>query len=143
MPALLDRAIDELEALEPGALSDAQLHALVVDTVQAASRFAAARARLVSEWDRRRLWADDGSKAGWGRVARECQLSSGAAKLELRRARQLRSMPATAAGLREGKLSIDQADLLRWANQPVLAERFARDETMLIGHIATMRLDDA
>ena len=45
--------------------------------------------------------------------------------------------------MHEGKVSIDQADVLRWANQPAIAELFARDETMLINEIHMMRLDDA
>jgi hypothetical protein len=52
-------------------------------------------------------------------------------------------MPATVVALGEGKLSVDQADLLRTANRPVLRELFARDETLLIGGIASLRLDDA
>jgi hypothetical protein len=89
------------------------------------------------------LWADDGSKAGWGRLTRECSIFKSTAKHEMARAKKFRTMPATVVALHEGKLSIDQADLLRLANQPVLAELFARDETRLINDIATMRLDDA
>ena len=146
MTALLHEsnvALDGLEALDPDALTDGQLHRLVIGLEDLTSRAAAVRARLVAVWDARKLWADDNSKAGWARLARECKLTEATAKAEIARARKLRTMPATVAALLAGKLSIDQADLLRSANRPVLAGLFADAETMLIADIATMRLDDA
>jgi hypothetical protein len=41
--------------------------------------------------------------------------------------------------LRDGKLSIDQADLLAFVNQPDVAHLFARDESMLIAEICGLR----
>jgi hypothetical protein len=143
MTALLDETISALEAIDPAALSDGQLHRLVLELQAADSRLALVRAQVLSVWDARKLWADDGSKAGWGRLTRECHLTEGHAKAEMGRARQLRTMPATVVAVHEGKLSIDQADLLRTANRPELAERFAQDETMLIADIVNLRLDDA
>jgi hypothetical protein len=143
MPALLDEAIDALDEVDPAALSDAQLHTIVIENMRAASRFAAARARYESEWDRRRLWADDGSKAAWGRLARECALNSATAKAEVGRARKLRTMPVTREALAEGKLSVDQADALAHANQPDIAHLFAEEEAMLIGDVASVRVPEA
>jgi hypothetical protein len=137
------KALDALEAIDPGQLSDGDLHVLVIGLQDLASRAAVVRAEFVCEWESRRLWASDGSKAGWGRLARECHLTKRTATTEVVRAKKFRSMPATVAALREGKLSIDQADLLSAALQPGLDELFARDETMLIGEITSMRLDDA
>jgi hypothetical protein len=65
------------------------------------------------------------------------------AAVELRRARKPRSMPATAAALAEGKLSIDKADLLAQVNQPELAHLFARDEQFLVEEIKPPRYADA
>src|SRR5204863_8755047 len=69
MTAALHEAITELEVIEPAALTDSELHALVIDTQQESSRLAAVRARLVAAWEARQVWADDGSKAGWARLA--------------------------------------------------------------------------
>jgi hypothetical protein len=140
---LLHESIDALEAIDAAALSDGALQALVFELQAVDSRLAAVRAQFLAEWDGRRLWADDGSKAGWGRLARECHLASTTAKIEMIWAKKLRSMPATVIALQEGKLTIDQADVLRSALQPGLEELFGRDEAMLISHIASMRLDDA
>src|SRR3954447_14537822 len=111
MHSELGAAIDELEAIEPDALSDAELHELVVALQQEESRLGAVRSRLLGAWDLRRIWADDGSKTASARLSRECELSPRTARCEMARARKLRTMPATAEALREGKLSIDQADL--------------------------------
>ncbi len=59
--------------------------------------------------------------------------------MELKRARKLASMPATAVAVVDGVLSMDQGDLLAHVNQPDVAALFARDESMLIGHVSTLR----
>ncbi|MCU1463431.1 MAG: hypothetical protein JWO37_3506, partial [Acidimicrobiales bacterium] len=74
--AALAAAVDELFALDPDALSDAELHATVIGLQRQESRFAAARARLLAAWDARKIWADDGSKAAAARLARECSLAT-------------------------------------------------------------------
>ncbi|MCU1461139.1 MAG: hypothetical protein JWO37_1214, partial [Acidimicrobiales bacterium] len=135
----LAAAVDELFALDPDALSDAELHETVIGLQREESRFAAARARLLAAWDARKIWADDGSKAAAARLARECDLSLQTTGAELKRARKLRGMPQTAVALRDGKLSIDQADLLAFANQPAVAHLFARDEALLIAELAGLR----
>src|SRR5437660_12886012 len=123
----LGKAIDEVAGIEPDALGDDELHELVVEVERETARLAAARARLLGAWEARRVWADDGSKAAAARLARETQSSTKSAPRELRRARKLRTMPVTAAALAGGKLSVDQADLLAFANQPELAHLFTRD----------------
>jgi Domain of unknown function (DUF222) len=140
---LLDQAIDAVAAVDPDALGDAELHELVVGLQRDESRLAAARARLLAAWEARRIWRDDGSKAAASRLARECDLSSTTARTELGRARKLRSMPQTTEALRAGKVSIDGADLLAFANQPEVAHVFARDESMLIAEIAGLRFAHA
>ncbi|MEY2451235.1 MAG: hypothetical protein QOD92_809 [Acidimicrobiaceae bacterium] len=143
MTALLHESISALEAIDPAALSDGQLHELVIELQAADARLAAVRGGLLSAWDGRRLWADDGSKAGWGRLARECRLSSRSAKREMVRARKLATMPAAALALAAGTLSVDDADLLRGANQPAIVKVFARDEQVLIGEVRKLRYNDA
>ena len=52
-------------------------------------------------------------------------------------------MPATAVAFAEGKLSVDQVDLLVSANQPALAAVFERDEQMLLNEMVGLRHPDA
>jgi len=139
----LASAIDALAAIETILLADQDLHDQVIGLQGEMSRLAAIRARLLAAWDGRRLWADDGSKSATARLAREGDASPLTARIELRRARKLRSMPATAAALAEGKLSVDKADLLAQVNQPEVAHLFARDEAMLVEHVKTLRFPDA
>ena len=67
----LDEAIDALNAVDLDSLDDASLDDLVVGLRERCSRLAAAEARLLARWDARMVWADDGSKAPWARLARE------------------------------------------------------------------------
>ena len=78
--------IDDLLALDVAALSDAELHELAIALQRETHRLAAARARLVSAWEARKLWADDGSRSPGHRLAREASMSVRAAKAEVRRA---------------------------------------------------------
>jgi hypothetical protein len=138
----LHRAIDELGAIDPSEMSDADLNDAAIGLQQADSLLCAVRARYLSAWEIRRLWADDGSKAAAARLARECGLATATARRELRRARRLRDMPCTAAALIEGKLSIDQADVLVHVNQPAVAALFERDESLLVDQVKTLRYND-
>jgi Domain of unknown function (DUF222) len=138
-----EAAIDALAAVDVDALGDDDLHQLTVGLCRLTARLAALRARVTGTWDARKVWAEDGSRTAAARLARECGLSPGSAAAELRRARGLRSMPATSAAMAEGSLSIDQVDLLQRANQPEVAERFARDETRLVAHCQRLRFSQA
>jgi hypothetical protein len=136
-------AIDAIAAVDPVQLADQDLHDQVMALQHEMSRLAVLRARLLAAWDARRLWADDGSKSAAARLAREGDASPMTARVELRRARKLRTMPATAAALAEGKLSVDKADLLAQVNQPEIAHLFARDEQLLLEEIKPLRFADA
>lgn len=139
----LDGAIDELERIDVSELSDGELHHLVLQDLEVMSRLAAVRARHVAEWNARRIWASDGSKAGWGRLARECSLTAATAKTEIFRSERLRSMPATANAFEEGKLTVDQVDLLTSACQPAITTVLERDEQVLVDEVRALRLPDA
>jgi hypothetical protein len=97
----------------------------------------------VAAWEVRRVWDSDGSKAAWSRLARECDLSDTTAKDELRRARTLGSMPGTATAFAEGKLSVDQVDLLTAAYQRDIEPIFVRDEQLLLNESQPLRMYDA
>ena len=139
---MLQAVLSELEAVDPDELSDAALHRLVIGLQVESAQLAAQRARLVSAWDARRAWADDGSKAAWGRLAREARLSARTAKAEVGRGKKLRTMPVTAAALASGALSVDQVDLLTAANQRDVSKLFERDEAMLVGEVRKLRYGD-
>jgi hypothetical protein len=139
----LDTALGDLLALDPDELTDGELHELVVAVQRQSHRLAAARAKLISVWDRRGVWSDDGSRTAAHRLSREASMSAGSAKVELRRARQLRSMPHTAAALASGALSPDHVDLLGRANHGNRSELFADHEATLVQQCQLLRFPDA
>jgi hypothetical protein len=138
----VDAAFDALESVDVVGLSDGDLHGFVMELHRLTSRLASVRSRPLAEWEARNLWADDGSRAAWARLAREAEMHPVTAKVEVQRAKKLRMMPVTAVAFAEGKLSVDQVDLLCSAYQPPIAEVFERDETVLVNDLAGLRLPD-
>src|ERR1700704_2010625 len=101
----VDAAFDALERVDVAGLSDGDLHGFVMELHRLTSRLASVRSRPLAEWEGRNLWADDGSKAAWARLAREAELHPVTAKVEVQRAKKLRTMPVTAVAFAEGKLT--------------------------------------
>jgi hypothetical protein len=140
----LRRSIADLLQVDLDSLSDREVHLATVELERLTSQLAAARARFVGAWDARKIWAEDGSKSPAARLARECRLDpEGTARVDVRRARKLRTMPVVAKALERGRLSLDHADLLIMANTSKFRPLFARDEAMLVDQIASMRYSTA
>ena len=59
----LTAAITELADIDVDGLEDAELHEAVVAIGGLATRLEATWCRLIGAWDRRQLWAADGSKS--------------------------------------------------------------------------------
>ncbi len=135
-------AIDALLATEPGDLDDASLHEVVVEMARLEARLAAARARFVSVWDARTVWAQDRSRSGAARLAREARCAPERAGAEVRRARRLRTMPLTRAAFEAGELSIDAVDALCRANRPPNEAAFAEGEAHLVESGRQLHHDD-
>jgi hypothetical protein len=132
-----------LLALDPDTLTDTELHEVVVGLERQAHRLAGARAKLTAVWDGRQIWADDGSRSPGHRLAREATMSVAAAKSEVRRARALRTMPATAAALAAGDLSPDHVDVLARANDGARRVLFTDHEQLLVEQCKRLRFADA
>lgn len=143
--ALVARAADGSGAEGSGAneLTDAELHELVVTVQRQRARLGAVAAEAIGRWDDRGVWTGDGSRSAAARLARETNISSQSAKVELRRARALRSMPATRSAVAEGRLSIDHVDLLARANQSWRDAVFAEHEALLVDQCERLRFHDA
>ena len=86
---LLDRlteALDGLADLDVDVLDEAELHDAVTTTGGLTSRLEALWCRLIASWDRRQLWADNGSKSPGARLARETHRRRGDCDRLVRRA---------------------------------------------------------
>lgn len=139
----LHGAIKALHQLDSDTVTDAELHELVVAVQRERARLGAVAAKLLGRWDRRGVWAADGSRSAAARLARETSCATSSAKVELRRARQLASMPATAAAVTDGRLSLDHVDLLGRANRPWRNAVFADHEQALVDECAKLRFAEA
>ena len=138
----LTAVIEELLGVDPGGLDDASLHDAVVTVERLTSRLAAARARLVSHWDARCVWAADRSRSAGACLARDVHCAPSTARAEVRRARKLRAMPGTRAAFESGELSMDHVDALCAVNHEPLCELFARDEALLVEEGRRLTFDD-
>lgn len=139
----LREAIEGLAALDVGVLSDGELQAAVVALQRERARLGLVAARLIVRWDTRRVWAADGSRNAAARLARDTACAPASAAVELRRARQLAALPATAAAIDRGSLSLDHVDLLGRANQAHRAWLFQRDEELLVEQCSRLRFPQA
>ena len=59
----LREALDALAAADVEALSDAEVHAVVVELGELSTRLEAQWCRAIARWDARMVWADNGSRS--------------------------------------------------------------------------------
>lgn len=102
----------------------------------------ATRTELVGEWDRRQVWALDGSRSAAARLARETGMGIATARRMVRRARRLRSMAATRAAFAAGEVGVEQVDALCRANSEGREEFFVEAEERLLGDAGRLGADD-
>jgi hypothetical protein len=139
----LAEAIDSLLDVDPTVLTDDVLHELVTSVQRQRHRLAAVAAAATASWDQRMVWADNGARSAAVRLANETSTSTSSAGVDLRRARQLRSMPATATALAAGVISPDHVDLLSKAAQPWRNASFADHEDTLVEQCKLLRFADS
>ena len=140
----LDEAIDGLAALDPDTLTDGELHDAIVAVQRQRAKLGAVAAGLLSRWEHRGVWAGDGSRSAASRLARDTCTSIASANVEMRRARQLRTMPATAAAVVAGESVVG-------SRRPARAGRpgrggdavFADHESTLVAECARLRFAHA
>jgi hypothetical protein len=138
----LDAAVDALAALEADGLDGPGAAEVLVEVRRVRARLAAFEARLVARVDRARPWADEGyrSTAGW--LAASDNSCMGDARADVRLARRLGSMSATAAALAGGDITAAHARRLATLAGPDTAGAFADAEQFLVGQARTMRWAD-
>ena len=138
----LSAAIDDLLCGDLDELDDEQLHDVVVGLLRQSHRLAAVRARLISVWDRRGLWAPDGSRSPGHRLAREASMSIPAANVRSAGLGALESMPQMSAALTDGALSPEHVDVLAGANSDRRSVLFAAHEETLVEQAKLLRFGD-
>lgn len=139
----LTTAIDELLAVDVHSIDDTGLHELVVELGRQSSRLEAAWCGLIRSWDRRQIWADNGSKAPGARLARDTHLRKSDANRLVRRGRALGSMPLAAVAYQAGEINGDHVDLIATCNTSWPNADFAESEQMLVNSCTTAWFDNA
>ncbi len=132
-----------VERVELSGLNDTALSALVADLETRADQLEAERLRVLGEWDARAAWAADGACNGAAWLAARGRIARSTAAGVVRDARQLRTMPGTAAAVADGRLAPAKARLLSRAVNARTREAFARDEEVLTEALAGLTVDDA
>ena len=132
----LQGVVGELLDASVGELSDEEACSGLVEVHRAQARLCAVKARLLSSVDRRRAFADDGSKTVGAWLARQTNASPAVTQGQARLARRLRLMPVTSVALGAGEVDEQHALVLaQRAGSPrrVVAAAFAEAEEMLVG----------
>ncbi|CAN5671128.1 hypothetical protein BH18ACT3_BH18ACT3_05430 [soil metagenome] len=137
----LDRIVNELLDIEIDVLVDEQLQELLVSTYRTATRLAAVRAKLVSAWDGRGVWASNGARTPAVRLGNDCRLSGESAKAELRRARSCARCRIPSPRSPTARSRTDHVDLLGRANYGPGQACFADSEKMLVDQCTRLRFD--
>jgi hypothetical protein len=136
--------LDPLPTSAPGGLLGVDVRALsddgLGDHVAALHRLRAeVEAALVDAtgvFDVRAAWSADGARSGPAWIAARCPSSAGAAKTDVRLARELRSMPAAAAAFAAGHIGREQVRLLVRARADGLEDAYAACEEVLVDEVA-------
>jgi hypothetical protein len=139
----LHHALDAALEIELDDIDDEALHELVVSTGRAEARLAAAKARLLAEWDQRKVWKSNGALRANVRLGNELGISSETAFVEMRRARKLQGMPSTFEAFAHGDISVDHVEMLCRANAGDLASEFPDSEKSLVDACVTQRYQAA
>ena len=138
----LDRAVDDLAAVDPATLDDRTLAEALIELRRVRARLAAVEARLVDAVDTRRPWAPAGYRTTACWLADGDNTALGDARGQVRLARRLRTMPATAAALAAGDITAAHAHRLASLNTAATASVFGDAEEFLVGQARTLRWAD-
>jgi Domain of unknown function (DUF222) len=138
----LDETVDGLAARDVEGMDGSRAADVLVELRRVGAKLAAVEARLVARVDGARPWAADGylTAAAW--LAASDHTSLDEARGDVRLARRLRSMPATAAALAAGDITLAHARRLATLCAPDTAGAFSEAEEFLVGQARSMRWAD-
>ena len=128
----LSAVIDEFAALDVDTLGDDELHDAVVGLGALSTRLEAQWCRLIGRWDRRQVWADNGSKAAGARLARETHWRRGDCDRLVHRARDLVTMPHAEAAYGAGEICARHVDLIASCDREWRNAEFTESEEFLV-----------
>jgi hypothetical protein len=140
--ASLTAAIDELAAVDAGALGDDELGALLVELRRLENRLDHEATRLTGAWDARKAWAADRARTGASWLAHRTRMPHATARRRVRLARCVRDISGADAAWAAGEVESAHVSALASACTPRTAETYERDEALLVGKARELRFDD-
>jgi hypothetical protein len=135
-------ALDELTSLDPDTLTDDDLDDVIFTTIRLAHRCHAAARRVAPRWEQRAVWARGRFRNATGRLARTANVSRREAGRVLTQGHQLLDMPAAAAALAAGELSVDHIDRLAACRARRRGDHYRRDEADLVTVATSQRFEE-
>ena len=131
MVSPMEHLLDELRSLEPGALEDAELKALLCEVARVRAALDAIDGAAIAEMERRGCFVTDGAVSTKTWLAHYTGITRAVAGSRVRLAKRLSRMPLLAAALASGDVTELHARSLGRCLTPRTMEAFARDEAML------------
>lgn len=131
-------AVKEVHHLEPDAIGDDELRALVLEVDRIASSLDAARTALVAALDARRSWADGGARSCAAFLATETHRPKPECAATVALGRKLRHLPLVAAAWAAGEIHEAHVRRLLQARNDRSAAALREDEGMLVGLAQTL-----
>lgn len=128
---VLHEALDRLAEHDLSLGTDTEIHERLLGMMRGRVRLEGLLYETVDVWDARTIWNGDGSTSGAARLAAETGIAKRDASHAVSRARKLRSMPVTAAAIRDGGLQPSCIESLFDARK-VNTEGFDHYETTLV-----------
>lgn len=128
----LHTALDHLVEEDLSTLTDAEIHARVLEVIRARIRLEYVYMTSLQAWDDRKIWCNDGSRSAGSRAAAETGVDKTHVAAALRRAHRLSGLPATAAAVRDGRLSPEVVDAVFEASKVTLDVPFGDVEKTLV-----------
>jgi hypothetical protein len=136
-------AVERLAVVEPASVAPDELAELVRVLESVSSRLAAQSLRVLGDFDQRGVWevvTAAYSAGNW--LTHQTGTSRTDATARVRLARALREMPATAAALAAGEITVAHARALARGLGPRTREAFVDAEADLVGHARTLSADE-
>lgn len=136
------QALAALHELDLGGSSDGELSGAVMAAQELRAALEAAEARLLGEWDRRRIWRAGGAKTGAAWLSSRQRLPIGEARRRLRHARLVRRYPAVGAAWAAGEIDRAHLTTLFGVRTPRTADAFDAEHEDLLGSARTRGFAD-
>jgi hypothetical protein len=140
---VLRSAVDLLASLDLSDLPAAEVAELCLGLQRQRHRISGIAAQVLQQWQTSGIWAFDGSRTPAGHLARETRSGITSCRGELRRAHAAGTLPAVAAAVIDGGLSIDHLDLFAATRTPARAEAMDRDQESLVASCRALNFADA